>query len=151
MTVLQVPTFSDPSWTQATTLEGTRYTLQFDFNQRCASWYMSVADQDGVDIYNGVKLTIGPLLLKKCVDPRRPPGDFLVITSVPANTSPPGMLDLLPGGRCTLGYITSDWLTVIRTANANPTPANIAAVQALFTQIQAGGTATSPISTYGQG
>jgi hypothetical protein len=143
VSILTVPTWSDPNWQQSTTFEGTKYQLSCQFNQRCISWYLSIADADGVDIYNGIKLSVGPLLLAKCKDPRRPPGDLIVISSTTC-TTPPGILDLLPGsGRCSLLYITSDWLAIIQSGNA-------AAIQALYTQIQVGGTATSPISTYGQ-
>jgi hypothetical protein len=150
MSILVCPTYSDASYTQATTFEGTKYTLFFTFNQRAACWYMSIADADGVDIYNGVKLVIGPLLLAKCKDVRAPPGGLIVISST-TDTSPPLQLDLLAGsGRCTLCYITSDWLAIIQAANADPTPANVAAVAALFAQVAAGGNASNPVSTYGQ-
>jgi hypothetical protein len=140
--ILSVPTFSDPSWTQSTTFEGTKYTLEFDYNQRCASYYMSIADADGVDIYNGVKVVCGFLLLRKCKDSRRPPGDLICLSSKP-DTSPPTMLDLLPGsGRCTLYYITSDWLQIVESGN-------VAAIEALFVQIAANAQ-TSSLSTYGQ-
>ena len=143
MTILRLPTFSDPSYAQSSTFEGTKYSLQFDFNQRCASWYMSIADADGVDIYNGVKLVCGPLLLRKCKDPRRPPGDLLCISST-TDDSPPTMLELLPGsGRCSLVYVTSDWLRILASGSASD-------IAALYAQVRAGGTATSPLSSYGQ-
>jgi hypothetical protein len=139
MTILVVPTFSDDSWDQSTTFEGTKYTLNFQFNQRCASFYMSIADADGVDIYNGVKVVCGPLLLRKCKDSRRPPGDLFCLSAT-ADTSPPGLVDLLPEtGRCTLYYITSDWLAAIAAGDA----------ASLYAQIQANAQ-TSPLSTYGQ-
>jgi hypothetical protein len=141
--ILVVPTFSDASWSQSTTFEGVKYQLQFDFNQRCSSWYLSLADQDGVDIYNGVKLMCSRYLLRKCRDPRRPPGELLCLSST-NDTSPPTMLDLLPGsGRCTLVYATSDWVSTFQSGD-------VPAIVALFTQLQSGGTATSPVSSYGQ-
>ena len=143
MTVFVVPTFSAPSWTQQTTFEGVSYALQFDFNQRACAYYMSVADADGVDIYNGVKVVCGFLLLQKCRDTRRPAGDLLCLSST-ADASPPTFLDLLPGsGRCTLYYITSDWLATLRSGDA-------AAIAALHAQIASGNAASSPLSTYGQ-
>lgn len=139
MTIQQIPTFSDPSYRQTTTLEGVTYILQFDFNMRACAWYLSIADADNVDIYNGVKLTVGFLLLRKCADPRRPPGDFMVLSST-SDLSPPGMLELLPGsGRCTLVYVTSDWLQQIAAGNS----------QALLDQLDAN-TQASGSSTYGQ-
>ena len=143
MSILTVPTWSDPIWNQSTTFEGTKYQLQCSFNQRCIAWYLSIADADGVDIVNGIKLTVGPLLLRKNKDPRRPPGELIVVSNTTV-TTPPGMLELLPGsGRCGLFYITSDWMAIIDSGD-------VSAISALFTQIQTGGTATSPLSDYGQ-
>lgn len=102
-------------WTQTTTFEGVTYFLTFQYNQRVAAWYVSIADAANVDIYNGVKLTCGIGLLRKCADPRAPPG-VLVVLSATQDKTPPGLGDLLPGsGRCTLYYITSDWVALIKT------------------------------------
>jgi hypothetical protein len=141
MTIQLVPT--DPlglsSYFQTTTFEGTDYVLQFDYNQRCASWYLSIADADNVDIYNGIKLVTGFSLLKKCVDPRRPPGAMFLFSST-SDQSPPGLYDLLPGiGRCSLIYVTSDWVQLFVTGQADTA---IALIDANVT--------TSDISTYGQ-
>lgn len=143
-----ITTFSDPAWHQTTTLEGSLFNLEFDYNQRGACWYLSIADADGVDIYNGVKLVVGFPLLRKCKDPRRPGwqaatgygGDFVVVASSNDQT-PPGQYDLLPGsGRCQLLYISSDWMQLLLTGQ-------LATILAFY---QAGGTTTSPVSTYGQ-
>ena len=147
MSLLIIPTDSIPSYSQSVALEGANFTIQFDYNQRCASWYMSIADQDGVDIYNGVKLVVGIPLLRKCKDERRPgfspgspySGDFIVISST-TDTSPPSGLDLLPdSGRCTLYYITSDWVEALATGQTD----------AIVAQLAAGGALVNPISTYG--
>ena len=142
MTVQQIPT--DPlglsSYSQLTTLEGTTYTLQFDYNQRCASWSLSIADASNVDIVNGIKLSVGIPLLRKCVDPRRPPGDLIVISASPTDQTPPGLLELLPvSGRCQLLYVTSDWLTLLAQGN-------LAAITAQLTA----NAQTSALSTYGR-
>lgn len=139
MSVLVVPTFSDQSYVQQTTFEGTRYNLQFDYNQRGACWYMSIADVNNVDILNGVKLITGFPLLHPCKDPRRPPGQMIVVSSTSDGT-PPGLVDLLPGsGRCALYYVTSDWVAAIVAGNS----------ASLITQLQSGGATSSPLSTYG--
>jgi hypothetical protein len=142
MSVLVVPTspvVNRTSYGQTITLEGATFGLQFDFNQRCCSWYMHLADANGVDIYNGVKLMCGLLLLgSRCKDPRRPPGDFFCLSAT-TDASPPGVLDLLPAtGRCTLVYVTSDWLAAIAAGNA----------AALLAQLAANVT-SSGASTYG--
>lgn len=127
MTVQIVPTFADPSYRQNTTFEGSSYVMQFDFNQRACSWYLSIADRYGVDIYNGIKLVCGFPLLRKCSDLRRPPGELIVLSST-QDTSPPGMVELLPGsGRCSLLYVTSDWLKTIAAGGAAGLVAQLAA------------------------
>lgn len=136
-----VPFFSDPIWSTSMTFEGTTFGMYFAYNQRCASWYMSIADQDGVDIYNGVKLVTGFALLAKCRDPRRPAGDFVVFSST-SDLSPPQLTELAPGGRCTLYYITSDWIALMAA------PGGFDTVMAL---VAAGQTSGGGLSGYGQG
>jgi hypothetical protein len=139
MTTQLIPFFSDPSWFATMTFEGTSYVVQFDYNERCASWYMSIADANGVDIYNGVKLVTGFSLLAKCKDPRAPAGIFFV-TSSTADQEPPGLDDLLPGGPCQLIYCTSDWVAILEEAGGEAT---------LLAQV-ASNTTNTEVSTYGQ-
>jgi hypothetical protein len=138
MTLLSIPTFADDAWTQTTTVEGVEFTLDFLLNQRAAAYYMSIADADGVDIYNGVKLTCGVPLLRKCADIRRPAGDFFVFSST-TDLSPASRADLGPGGRCTLYYISSDWIAAIKAGQADT----------LLAQLTAN-TQGIPTSSYGQ-
>ena len=112
MSVLAIPCFTSPFFSEVTTLEGTTFLLSFAYAQREACWYVSLADANGVDIYNGIKLTVGQLLLKKCVDPRRPPGELIVMSST-NDLSPPGLNDLIASGRCTLFYVTSDLVAMV--------------------------------------
>lgn len=112
MSLVLVPTDATGAqiYEQQTTLDGATFNLYFNFNQRTQCWYLSVADSSGVDIYNGIKIITGLPLLRRCKDPRRPPGDFLCLSST-SNLSPPGLQDLYPGsGRCTLYYLTGDWV-----------------------------------------
>lgn len=143
MSILLVPTDGTglSSYFQTTTFEGTAYTLSWQFNQRCGEWYLSIADSLGVDIYNGVKVVCGLPLLRKCKDPRRPPG---ILMCLPNNgdSTPPGAYDLYPGsGRCAVYYVTSDWVALI--AQGLP---GIAAINAQLTA----NTQTSATSQYGQ-
>ena len=124
---------------QTTTFEGTAYTLSWQFNQRCGEWYLSIADNLGVDIYNGVKVVCGLPLLRKCKDPRRPPGQLYVISSSQTDQTPPGLLELLPGtGRCRLMYMTSDWVALMAAGKFDTIIAQ------LTSNVQ-----TSALSTYG--
>ncbi|HEY3817324.1 MAG TPA: hypothetical protein VGL81_09145 [Polyangiaceae bacterium] len=139
MTIQLIPCWSEPSYFEMVTLEGTTYGLQFDYNQRCASWYMHVADSAGVDIYNGVKLVTGFSLLKKCKDPRAPAGAIIVVAAGTDQT-PPQQYDLLPNARCTLQYITSDWVQLFVTGQG----------QTVLDLLNANAQA-SALSPYGQG
>lgn len=136
MTVQAIPTFDLPSWTQTATLEGTAFLLAVRYSVRELTYYLDVADANGVDIYNGMKLMPLQFLMRKCKDPRRPAGDFLVFDAS-GQQIVPGLHDLSPdGGRCSLQYFTSDLLTP-------------AALQAYLTAISAGASLAS-LSTYGQ-
>lgn len=148
MTISIVPFFDPPSFTQSLVLEGSLFQFQFDYNERGACWYMSLADADGVDIYNGVKLVLGFPLLKKCRDPRRPgaqtgttsAGD-LIVTSSTSDLTPPSYFDLAAGGKNRLKYISSDWMALLLAGQTAP----------ILAQYAAGSTSgVSPISTYGQ-
>lgn len=138
MTIQAIATRANPFDQLGVTLEGTAYNLTFAWNMRSSTWYLSIADAAQVDIYNGMKLIVGYPLLQMCLDPRRPPGEFAVLDSTGANT-PPGLNDLLPGGRCTLIYMTSDVLELL----ADGEIAQYLATLATNTQ-------TGTQSTYGQ-
>lgn len=135
-----IPTFSDEIWTQSTTLEGTTYILTFQFNWSTNAWYMSVADVSGVDIYNGIKLTVGIPLLFRCKDVRRPAGELFCLSSTTC-TEPPGLLELLPGsGRCQLYYIDAAWMALLAAGNSAEVFAQIAASNATSTAASSYGT-----------
>jgi hypothetical protein len=125
-------------WTQTTTLEGVTFYLTFSYNQRCQVWYLSIADAENVDIYNGMKLVCGVPLLVNCADPRQPAGVLVVVSST-ADSSPPGLNDLLPGsGRCALFYVTSDWVALLEAGELDTILSQLAAQ-----------TQTGTASTYG--
>jgi hypothetical protein len=145
MTIQVIPPPSQPYVSQTTTIEGVPYLLYWDYNTRENAWYLSIADASGVDIYNGMKLictvpSVGPnFLLAKCKDPRRPPGDFVVISQT-NDYDPPGIGDLVPGvGRCALMYITSDVFAQLVTAGG----------AAAYAASLNAGTTTGTGSTYG--
>lgn len=144
MTIQAIPPPPRPFYSQTTTLEGASYLLYFDYWAREDAWYLSIADANGVDIYNGMKLIcsvpwVGAnRLLAKCKDPRRPPGDFLVVSGN-GDYDPPGLNDLVANsGRCQLLYVTSDVLALIAAGNVDEFIASLAA-----------GTTTGTGSTYG--
>ena len=104
MTTQLVPTGSDPYYTQTTTLDGVPYILSFYFSQREACFYLLLSTVDGDPIYGAVKLVCSWPLFAQCQDARKPPGQFFVISST-SDLSPPGLNDLVSGGRCKLVYV----------------------------------------------
>jgi hypothetical protein len=118
VSIVQIPPPLSPFYQQTTVLESVQYVLSYAWNQRCSAWYLSIADANSVDIYNGMKLICNMGLLFKCSDPRKPPGQLYVVSST-NDVSPPGLQDLATGsGRCSLRYVTSDWLAQIKAGNA---------------------------------
>jgi hypothetical protein len=100
-----IPTRSDlPLYQQVTTLDGADYLLTFRYNARDFSWYLDLADQDGAAIVSGIHLVEGWDLLRRCVDPRRPPG-LLMANDVTGAGGEAGPNDL--GTRVELLYFTA--------------------------------------------
>lgn len=108
MTIQRIPTTNDPFYVQRTDLEGREFVFTFDFSTRESVWYLSIADSEEVEIVTGLKLVIGWPLLSRLATARKPPGLLFVISKVPEDDSPPGLEDLVEGGRCDLVYTTSD-------------------------------------------
>ncbi len=104
MTTQTIPTGDDPFYSLTTTQDGVPYLLNFSFSQRESCWYVLLSTVDGDPIYGNVKLVCNWPLFAQCADSRKPPGVFEVISSTP-DLSPPGLQDLLPGGRCQLIYL----------------------------------------------
>jgi len=103
MSVLRVPTFETPFYSQTTALDGVNYRLRFKYNQREDCWYLSIGTTDGIDLVNGVKLVVGIPLLRLFPDERLPPGDLMVYSDGTSD-GPPGLLELGAGKRCELWY-----------------------------------------------
>lgn len=107
MTVYLIPTSTDPAYTQRTKLDGVEYVLTFEWNERDARWYFSIADEDGEPIASGVKVVADWPLLRRVVDPRCPPGEIGAVDATGAG-EPPGRYDL--GERVKIYYYDADEL-----------------------------------------
>lgn len=98
MTVQVVPTFSNgiARYRQVTPLDGLDFVLYFSYNDRDRVWYMSVHDSQDEPIQGAIgrKLVVNWEPLRLCVDERKPPGVFQVLSSSHAD---PGLLDLGDG------------------------------------------------------
>lgn len=90
-------------WTQTTPLDGADYVLAFDWLGRLGRWCMHLRDGDGRAIRTGIILNVGTVLLRGCVDPRRPLGELVVVDRTGRLDADPGLDDL--GGRFALVYL----------------------------------------------
>jgi hypothetical protein len=75
------------NWVQRTALGGRDYQLTFLWAQRSGSWTLLLADQDAV-LITVLKLVPSWRLLQRCVDPRRPPGELMLIDTQGAGQDP---------------------------------------------------------------
>lgn len=98
-----IPTFSDPFYTQITTLDGIPYLLNFRFNTREGAWYLQIATSENEVIAQGIKIVTNYRLLQKYADSRMPQGEMICF-SFGNDDSTPGMNDLGIGLRCELWY-----------------------------------------------
>ncbi len=76
----QIPTTADQVlYQQVTTLDGRDYVMTFSLNLRDGRWYLDLADQDAVMIAPNIPLVINWDLLRRVLDPRRPPGKLVCV------------------------------------------------------------------------
>lgn len=102
--IIQVPTRTDGTahYSMSMDLDGATYGLLFDWNDRDASWYMSIQDVNGNDLQMGIKLTLNGLLIDRYVTAGLPLGSFDLLDSSGTDKEA-GLLDL--GGRVQLFYL----------------------------------------------
>lgn len=87
MVVIPATPGSDSSWTERVTLDGTDYLLTFDWQARAGTWRLEIADQDE-GLITVCKLVSEFPLLRRVVDPRRPPGELVVIDTLSQGADP---------------------------------------------------------------
>jgi hypothetical protein len=90
-----------PEYDLQVVLDDVTYSLSFRWNGREEAWYMDVRTELEVDIWNGIKIVVGPKLGKRCVDVRFPPGALVAVDTTGSDVGP-GLEDL--GGRVQLLY-----------------------------------------------
>lgn len=105
--ILTLPTFEDPFYSYAVSLEGRSYLLSFRYNQREECWYLTIAMSDGTVLLAGIKVLVGVNLLWRRADNRLPPGQLYAFVTG-NNTEHPGLTDFGDTKRVALGYVTSD-------------------------------------------
>ena len=117
MAILVIPVANDsPNFRQRTALDGRDYLLTLVHNQRLGRWFMSIADQDGVPIAQGLRVVTNYPLLLTVLDRRRPPGEIYAIDLQGSNELPieelnnasrdPGLREL--GARFRLVYFDAE-------------------------------------------
>lgn len=103
MAVLVISTSTElSSYTQRTILDGVEYLLSFQWNQREAKWYLSIADSEGAPLGSGLKLVADFPLNRRLVDPGAPPGVLYAMDRTGEGVDP-GLRDL--GDRVFLIYV----------------------------------------------
>lgn len=102
-TPLEIPIAVDvPLYTERVTLDGKEYLLRFDWNGREGRWYLDIGTVSEVWILRGLKLVANWPLLRKSVDPRKPPGSLMAVDFSDSGGEPPDFYDL--GRRVKLLY-----------------------------------------------
>ena len=108
MSVSTLPTFEDPFYSYATTLEGKSYLLTFKYNQREECWYLSIYLSDLTPLATGIKMVPDVNLIQRA-DERLPPGFLFCTALLSQNTTPPGLEELgETDKRVVLVYVSSD-------------------------------------------
>jgi hypothetical protein len=66
-----------PHYQIGTSIDGAQYVLEVRWNQRDEAWYLDILDEDEDPIAHGIKIVLGSVLGKRCVDPRMPAGALI--------------------------------------------------------------------------
>lgn len=104
-TTMIIPTFDTPFYEQVTRLAGREFRLKFRYSQLTDRWHLGIFSVDGVALVEGIKLVTGAnLLMPYSYNPALPFGALWVIPQG-SDDSPPGLHDLIDGGRCFLAFI----------------------------------------------
>ena len=75
--MIEINIFDSPSFTQLVTLDNSIYLLSIAWNGRDNAWFLSIAEQDGISILDGIKIVPGYELIRRFKDTRLPPGALL--------------------------------------------------------------------------
>lgn len=84
-------------------LDDVKFAFSFEWNDRDAGWYMSIATPEGVPVLSGRRVVLGYPLISIYRDARLPAGTLVAIDTTGVNEEP-GFGDL--GERVKLLYVT---------------------------------------------
>jgi hypothetical protein len=101
---LELPTRTDLArYSFDLTLDDVPLKFAFEWNDRDAGWYMSIADVNAVPLLSGRRIVIGVPLISIYRDTRLPPGTLVAIDTSTQDLEP-DFADL--GDRVKLLYVT---------------------------------------------
>jgi hypothetical protein len=100
--VIIIPTRTDLArYSMRVELRKVKYLLDFDWNDRDQSWYLSVSTDAEVPLLTGIKIVVGFPLINRFRDERLPVGDLSAIDTSGKGIDP-AFADL--GGRVLLTF-----------------------------------------------
>jgi hypothetical protein len=74
----RLPTFpEDPFHTQTIALDGDEYRLSLAWREALRGWYLSVSTDEGVSVYEHIRLTPQSVLTAGLAPDNGPPGEFV--------------------------------------------------------------------------
>jgi hypothetical protein len=106
-----IPTFSDPSYAQVSTIDGVDYILTFTWHARASLWRLDLANLEGTNLVTNLPLHVNQDIFAR---PRLaglsvPPG-MLVVYDSTGGGSDPVLTDFGTGQRCQLIYFAASEL-----------------------------------------
>lgn len=94
MTAQIIPLRTDsPRYSIRTELDGARYVIDLEWNDRAEAWFLAVADGEGVRLVESVRVVIDFPLLDAYSNAALPPGVLFAVDSTNADLDP-GRADL---------------------------------------------------------
>lgn len=105
--MLRIPTSNAPFYDQTTDLDGTSYIFRFTYNHRQDRWNFDLLTVDLVPIVTGIRVVTDIGLLRRYHHLPVPPGEIVCLSYDAADDGPPGLEDLVTGGRCELLYVSA--------------------------------------------
>lgn len=84
---------TDPHYTVVVALEGVRYKIKMDWNERVEAWAFSLLLEDDTKILSGVRVIPDWPVLRKVASSNAPPGE-IYFRDTSGDGEPPGRYDL---------------------------------------------------------
>jgi hypothetical protein len=102
--MLSIPLYGLASFSEQVTLDGSTYTITFQWNSRGSFWSMTFADSNNTIILSGVKLVVNYELISSWPDRGLPPGELYILD--PTGDDSDAQFDDFGNGRLEMIYVT---------------------------------------------